>query len=74
MVSCPGDNQISLTGRCQTALGRSALELVHVVLALVLRTTERCTGTGQKVRLYTPLRRGSWQMSRQLAADMRNSI
>ena len=43
MVSCPGDNQISLTGRCQTALGRPAVELVHT---LELRTTERCTGTG----------------------------
>ncbi len=40
MVSCPGDNQISLTGHCQIALGRSALELYHVVLALVLRTTD----------------------------------
>lgn len=44
------------------------------MLALVLRTTERCTGTWQKVRLYKPLRRGSWQMSRQVAADMRSSI
>ena len=74
MVGCPGDNPIPLTGRCLTALGRSALELVHVVLALVLRTTERCTGTGQKVRVYTPLRRSSWQMSRQLAAEMRSCI
>ena len=54
------------------AISTDEHELVRVVLALVLRTTERCTGTGQKVRLYTPLRRGSWQMSRQVAADMTN--
>ncbi len=52
-VSCPGDNQTSLTGRCQTALGRSALKLCllwcYAQLSAAPELGKRCVYTHHRV-------------------------